>query len=314
MLPDRKLHEHLRAISRHTPTLDQTSRALDATRAALNRQTPRKPSPWLLRVAIPAALAAGLLAVAFLWFRHADNTRATSDLLTAAASAQSYSGWIHMTAVAQPLVSAPDIGEMRFVYHMNPREGIFAARRDFAGVSEYTFRSTTKHTFETYNANTPVLKRKILASGDADAIPTGLLVPATLSDAMTKAALARESGLLHKRDGELDQYDVTVDRPVAEHPPGGAFASTLPPKFSLWVDGRHQITRMKYATDEYHIDAAITYDTRPMPTIYDLGVPRDVRVLDDFPDRAESREGQRSEERQEVDRKTELPHVEEHKE
>lgn len=307
---NRDILRHLRALSTYQPSPDSSSHALDSTRRALlQTRASSSRKRVLLRLSIPSAIAACLLAAAFLWSSQ-PSASASEQFQQVVDSAKSYDGWIHIVTIPPQIppqnparsLSFPIRVPSSITYDANVSQGLMAEVRQFEGDTQITFRSLQSHTLDTYTKKTNEIRRLTWTSApgtheeeEHDMAPRDLLLPRCLAGtlARVKSTLGHDPSLKKFRDGNDDRFDVTLFASHEEEEnfhrhslsPSGTFpaATPIPPltpsHFSLWVGKNNSPTRLQFDTPVGTLTSTITYGTPPLHSIYDLGVPRDARII-----------------------------------
>lgn len=248
-----------------------------------------------MRIALPTAIAAGLIAAFSLWFFPPRTVSAAEQLQQVVDVAQAYKGWVHVTVVAPTEMSPemakeiakipPDQIPVRMTYHSSTADGIAADVREFSKGSDVTFYSLPRHEVLTYDHTTNTIRAGTLTEAGMDSIRQHVMSPTTVGDMLAtlkKGGQREPLSVTSAPEGAATRIDVSffpskeaMLEYTKEHSDG------TPRALTIWVNADKLMTRVRFedsTSGTYSAD--FTYGKPELHDIYDLGVPRTAKLVD----------------------------------
>jgi len=289
---ERKLLRTLRSVRRIDPAAESVARATRGARQAVDaaRRTNSHPIVW--RLIVPTGIAAVIVAIVSVLgvlMSHAEASAADA-LKDLAEINEAYRGWIRATGVNPPPPEQGGPAATSFTIHTNMRQQIYIkdTMTDGRRVIEWVNRS--EGTFQQYTSENnqliigtlprvpPIFRviedmkaRKNVSSQEL----TAILVTQPTMQGVT-ALIGYGCGVTRREDGALERFDLSM--PVIA---GAATAPSAQPFLSLVFDRRSKLLQTWAATfDGRLVSFVYTYGGPDTRTIYDLGVPKDAKVID----------------------------------
>jgi hypothetical protein len=272
-------------LSRIEPTEDARHRAIERVRQVLipNKRQIGLSSVRIFRAARIAA-SVGIVFVAIsllLWGRHAQGELSFGDVISAM---NSYNGWICLTPETLPEAVQPKFGSRwtSWVTYAAPAEKKSAEVTQFTDgtlcVIWYSFGERITHAFDSRTGEVHISplsenmgRQRSLAFG----LPLGPDFRAVLSS-LAEWSDSSAQKISQTSDGAYVRFDIHFE----ENGPGVGPLNEL----SVWVDPKTKlIQKWKTISSQTDLVFRFAYETSGIKDIYDIGVPRDARVIDDRP-------------------------------
>ena len=224
---------------------------------------------------VSSALALGTLAALTLF--NPARLDAAAALAQVAQANQAYRGWVHMTSESpgEKPGDAPRVGRT----HLDTADGTFFSERQQGTWREIRMIIPAANEVRTYDsgANQIVIEHADL-SGAVDHLRNFPLTVAAAEADRQKRGLP-PARIEQHAEGNLDRFDLAVP------PSAPATRPSLPLDFeraTVWSDPKTKlITRIdvKYP-GKPAFSVTATYGGPALTSLYDLGVPRDTKVID----------------------------------
>jgi hypothetical protein len=296
---DVKFEEQLAALGGYVPAEEAARKALEAARQAVleARAARQKKRRLWMKLTIPSGIAAALVGAAVLVMAvpGAHTVNAAEQLQAAVEATTAYKGWVHWTyadptAATKPGISNQGVPKLT-VRHFNADLGIRATRSEYDNnkvIADIVW--TTRHEEASYDSTTGEVRIATLTDEVAGQFRR-TMAPMTVAEMVTqiKKRLGRDPlSVTETPEGEATRFNVVLFNSEVE---AAAFAKTqgvdgFPKGFTVWVNKDKLVTR-------YHMDvppgaergfgvieATVTYGPPEIKDIYDLGVPRNTKVVD----------------------------------
>ncbi len=262
-------------IAAITPAPGTTPRALVRTKAALPTAAPAR----LLRWIIPASLAAAiLLAITITLALLPAHASAQEALATTLKADEAYKGWVHLgygndnkesltwntqthTSIRQSQETKPGSAPTTRIFFQDPIANVLYDYRSAAGTLRIGL----------YRAE---------LRGDADS-STPLDFPALLQKLRDIAGQTAVT-IAHSADRGMDRFDITIAPPAIQrladifHEGAGSLGRPS----TVWVDPKSKLIRAALVEGQ---EIHLSYGGPDVHTIYDAGVPREAKVIDNRP-------------------------------
>jgi hypothetical protein len=293
---DRSFLNNLDALAHHQPTPDAANRALARTRAALlksrHAHTQRR---LFMRIAIPSGIAAALLAAALLIvsLESPRQASAAEQLNAAVQATKAYKGWIKISAQFPQSMTAPAStqplfagagsykntdGSFTYVHSTNPTDPTDHN-------PELAFWSVPRNEIATYFFATNEIHLNTMMDIQKQEI-TGHPTPTTIAEIIDEQK--RAFGIIplaikESVDGDLIRFDITLfASPEAAQKCATEYnMAFLGTSISVWVNHDHLMTRMRLDDPHGPITFNYTYNVPDIHDLYDLGVPRSAKIVDE---------------------------------
>lgn len=254
---------------RHQVLRDQLMTALPDQRAA--KRSPRKRMIMrIMKFGGVSGVAAAILVAVVLWsMSHTVAEISAAEALKQATSATSgYVGWIHVESVGKP-------SDLESSFHVNPRDNTVAMVTNFNGNKEIEYLSAAKDEYLRYDVKTNTITRNVNNAKGTKAIADTAkrqFMPDGLIDDLGKHA---RLAVTRSKDGELARFDIANEG-------SRDIRFAVPQKLIVLVDPRTSLTqeiRTIYREDS-SLTMKFTYGKPAIESIYDLGVPKDAKIVD----------------------------------
>lgn len=216
-----------------------------------------------------AAAAAILLVVSLVFMNHTAPAASAAEALKQATTATSaYQGWIH--------VEQPQLGGS---FHVDTRENTVAIVTSMNGMKTVEYLSPVKGEYLRYDARTNTITRnygnaestkRLANSAQRQFMPAGLI-----EDLSKYFQLKVTQG----KKGNLDEFTVLIEGTT------GRAKVTAPEKFVVLVNPQTSLTQEIQVTekDKTVVTMRFSYGKPSIEGIYDLGVPKDARIVEAAP-------------------------------
>lgn len=244
-----------------------------------------------MRMTILSGVAAAVLFVCMLLWNHGGGNAQAADAVRAAAETTSaYKGWVHTVATVEmakdaKLPSSVSPMPHRVEYHQNTRDGSSAETRQYAKTREVIFRSIATGEESHYRSGSETLEITSIPPENLRAY-SNEINPVTLAELlqMLRNEYHREPlSIQETTTGALKRYDVKFFESFkeAEEFSRGKSVQVFGDAISLWVDPKTRLlTRMQFSpAPGVTVTMDVTYGTPDLNDIYDLGVPRKVKIV-----------------------------------
>jgi len=213
-------------------------------------------------------------------------TSAAEMLRRAAESTGEYEGWVHITGQISGAGQSGGRGPESIEAYLNPADGTEISIRQHEGKQSINmYRPSRQEMMEYDSGSNEVWIRSVeaeAASSVADGEPTISWMLAGLrrgnkSDGITAS---------RTRENHLDRYDIVYPAEVRQNRERPVHAAIQ----RVWVDPTTQLIRRTWVQSNGEtLTLDWSYGERSIHDIYDLGVPRDARVVDTRPETHEAR-------------------------
>jgi hypothetical protein len=281
--PDDDIIAPLAGLTRVTPAAQATSRALERARAALSQELEARRVRWRRKIIMSSGIAAVLVVGAAIVASLFNPPRADAAALLqeVAGANDAYRGWVHMRSEepGEKPGDAPRIGYS----HVNTIDGAWVLDHQTTGfrrVQMYVPKAKEEYTFD---LATNEVRIGDLAESFATAWTEQMRnFPLTVMAAQTerKKRGLPPAKIVEQRDGELQRFEVTME----DAPPTTQPAATTRPQIEkaiIWTDPKTKLmTKGTFTTDGNTFTMTCTYGDPQIASIYDVGVPRDAKVID----------------------------------
>jgi len=222
-----------------------------------------------------------------------DNMHATvAEQLQQVAEANSrYQGWVHIQVRFQQGMSLPaGAGSVptQAWEHTNTRDGTWAKVLEFDRRREVTLYLPASKAVARYNSKSGEIRWGDLTADIAKAMAETAATspPATTASSLAsfKKATGRDPAEIRRTDeNRMERYDVTFFKDEQEarkfrkdHPQFGPLTG-----FTLWADRKTKlIQKLRLTQQGVSMIGIVSYGKPEIQGIYDLGVPRDAKVVD----------------------------------
>jgi hypothetical protein len=242
-----------------------------------------------MRIGIPASIAACLLVAAGLWLVPTRVASAAEQLQEVVATNQAYPGWVHATMLPpteMPQGLPPGVKiPARGIWHSNAAEGIAAEVKEFEKGADVTFYSTTRHEQLTYDHTTNELRAATLTDLGMQAARQMAMSPTTVAEMLAlrqKSTDRQPVSVKSTPEGNGTRFDVVFFNTQEELDAyAKKYGDGTPRAITIWVNAEKFMTRVRFEdvpSRTYTVD--ITYGKPEFHDIYDLGVPRDAKLID----------------------------------
>ena len=279
-------------------------RAMDRVRTALaGSGEPRQANPQrrsiMRTIVMPAGIAASVLvAVGVLFWSPSRQTASAVEMLKAVAAAgQAYDGWVHIDIVV-PEEAWKEQGFVRSAFHTQPAKGIVAQDGEDASGRQVWWGDVNTRTRLTYSSagNKLVIDRVHEQNGALDWVPDRVLrtlrsdqkqtihnlgLSFLMSPSMEIITLLVDNGWCRvsvQPEATYDRYTLTFNAEKLLDPERATETSLV-----LLVDRQtKRLTRWSRLDAEHRerLAMAYRYGEPELHDIYDLGVPRDAKIVD----------------------------------
>ncbi len=233
-----------------------------------------------MRIGIPSAIAACVvLSLALLLTNGATQSASAAEQLREVTKvSDAYPGWIHITTESIHVPASQTTTQpvpKNLAMHMNGPEGTFITVMESNQDRTVFFLSTSRNEMTQYDSKTnqivkgalnPVFAKMMNETGILQATPKGLL--------QTMASKKKQtSKVTRSREGELDCFTATLSGPTGR-----------PETLTILANPKTQlIQKIRIEQNGMRAVYRYTYGPPEIKDIYDVGVPRDAKVVDNRP-------------------------------
>ncbi len=232
---------------------------------------------WVTTGGIAAALAltAGLLVM-----NATSQTVTAAEALTQAAqTSKSYKGWVH----TRNTVAGEDPNNY-CVTHFNNETGAWVSEVHSDGALEVEMYVPAEKEEVKYDSKTGEIRMgEVYANFAVEWKKIVQQMPLTITEELKNSATAK---IRETREGDLNRFDLipsTEMEKTRDHDP----ANDQPQQATTWADARTNLIQKIQVTTAGKIETCTyTYGNPEIRDIYDVGVPRNAKVLDSRPTQA----------------------------
>lgn len=279
-LSERDILAAVRPLSGIAPSADASRRAVAAARAALMRGQIDHRALWRRRLFMSGSIAALVAIMIGIGVTFTSQRADAAALLVQVAQASdAYRGWVHVRTEGPGVVA---------VEHLNTADGTSVNDMTSNGVRHAWMGSPSMKERRSYD-----FAKKELYVTDVLEVSRDWYVEQMRSYPLTIAAALEElnergrgeSPQVRERmeDGllRLDVTFATAATAPASQRAATTLPASLPSKATLWADPQTKLLRRcEYEVDGKAFTVTYTYGEPAVTSLYDLGVPRDARVVD----------------------------------
>lgn len=264
-------------LAEFAPTAESTRRALARVQAALPKARPARRLRWI----VPASIAAAVLVALTITLALLPAKASAEEMLATTLKAnEEYKGWVHLTYGK----------EDKTIIHWNTQNGDFAAQyqaiapHDSPAKPGIAARFVDKASGLFYDYHNDIATIRIGAWSPERHHP-GSNTPlsfAGLLDQLHEVAGENAVKITQSQDRGRDRFDITIAKPAADQMPEEfqSGAGSLGRPTTVWVDPGTKLIRAA-VVDGKEINVA--YGPPEFHSIYDAGVPRDAKIIDNRP-------------------------------
>jgi len=288
-LNDRDILRRMHSLTRLEPTLEQTDRALAAVRRAIFHRT-------LMRYSITTALAAAIVIATTvgIFSLTPGSARAADALAQATTASTTYRGWIHTRSETegQPGYTIQHVNNQTGVFALEAHGPSAAAALLMSGnglVSENTTSGPDGLAVQmwvpgerldvNYNSNDRTIRKGQVNEQFAVLWKAQMQnTPLTVNAQIAKGPDVRVE---QSKDGALDRYEITLPPEDPAKPRDKNTQAANPEKVVMWADPATKLIQRGEMVSAGETEKfTVTYGPPDIKEIYDLGVPRDAKVID----------------------------------
>jgi hypothetical protein len=272
--------------------LDRARVMILSRREELQRR--HKMGRLIMRIAIPSGIAAAIILATVLSVVLVPGHQATAaeELQQVAQANTAYKGWIHIHATLQAVpgttLPAPKESLPSDVWdHVNTVDGTQARVNVIGKQRTMDIYLPSRKEVATYDSQTGEVRWATMGADTAKGMTeTAAMSPVTL--AQTLLQVKKDTGrdpeeVLLKRENGLDRYDITLFKNEEEAKRVYQERGESPwfNKATLWTDPQSRlIQKMRYVNHGMDISSDFTYGKPEIGDIYELGAPKNAKVID----------------------------------
>jgi len=281
-LDEREVLRRAERLGQINPTSETTRRAIERTRLGLTANGRLEHKRFITRTIIPTSIAAAILMVlATLFIAFPQERVSATELLKEVAEVNGvYKGWVHLTIDRLPKVKDKEAPKVKsWVEHFNTADGTEFRVVEFEGRRRITSYVPSRGEQIEYNSKTDEIRIGVIHPNIANALGEKKPTLTHLFDSLRQATGTDAFEIKRTREGKYDRFDIRL---ADDADKSDKLLRNWKDK-TVWVDPATKlIHKVKFAGPAGG-EFVVTYGEPIIKDIYDLGVPRDAKVIDNRP-------------------------------